>query len=980
MSAFDIRADAPGLLRTESLHISVKFDRTSETTGRVSWNIPMPAAGCSADNQAYCGIIVTLDTKPVSSTALPQDGTVYSSDPTASTNLHAGDKLGTAMVIGAFYNDRATTFFDVTGLLPNTPYYVSAFPSDCQFRYYREGVHAYSLDFKQTGTADTASTQVVILNEGSDPSGVQLIDSTGLQAGQDYDFKIHLGVEPAPNRPLRDQECALVPPSYTITVNGSVAQTYDDLIKEINRKFALIDGPTQSAVPPSAGTYVITGTPPALYVWDGFTHVAQEMLVQSTDPSAVVDGTYWYNPVTSALKVRNGVNWDTVTYIGYSTDPTAPICDTSVWLANNSTQAYRWNGTTWCSEVLINQSTDPSLVTVPCGAYWYNIDTEYLYSWNDDQHKWVSVDAIQSTVDPTTLVVGSYWFNETDHKLYMLGAGGWSLVSSVQYTATAPTVVVSNMVWFNTQTFELNIRNGGNTAWVSTAVISYPTDPRFPASCELWWEQIAANNITLHMWNASSSAWVTVTKFYEQSTDPSLPPTISQGTVWIDSNGIVYQWENNCFVPITPLTTNTDPTQLGDGTIWFDSTNHVFRIRQAGAWVLLAITTSGVDPAAMPAGTFWYNSPTLQRWNGAAWVVLSYNSAFVSPAVGTLWYNTTVNATYQWDGNQWVEYTHQARVELNCYNNLIFTHTKTGSLSFVRLEDITLFAALTATFRFDVTVPGIDGVSDIPSYAEDGIGTDVSADERNKLANEIRYALGYPVVDVEVAPEQIDLAITMAISELRARTSVAYTHGYFFMRTTGENQRYLLTNKIQGMHKIATVLSVQRITSAFLSSAHGAGVYGQIILQHLYNMGNFDILSYHLMAEYVKTLEIMFAGRLTFNWDEHKRELFIHNRMPFSEQVVMIEAMVDRSEQDIMNDRWTKEWIRRFATAKVKEMLSGIRGKFSTLPGAGGSVTLNASDLKMQAEAEIAACLQEIDDFIVDRPETIGYTSSFVFG
>lgn len=981
MSAFDIRADAPGLLRTESLHITIRFDRTSETTGRVSWNVPIPAAGCAAGDQAYCGILVTLDTKPVSSSALPQNGEIYSSDPTASTNLHAGDKLGTALVVGAFYNDRDTTYFDVTGLLPNTPYYVSGFPTDCQFRYYREGVHAYSVDFKQTGTADTASTQVVILNEGSDPSGVQLTDATGLLPATTYEFNVHLGVVPRPNRPMDDQECVLVPPKYTISVDGTDAVTYADLITEINRKFAMIDNPIQNITPPYAGAYVITGSPLKLYLWDGYAHIEQDMLAQSTDPSVVVNGTYWYNALTSSLQIWNG-SWSPVTYIPYATDPRQPVCDGSVWLAAGSTLAYRWNGTTWCTESLFDQTVDPSLVTVPCGSYWYNTATEFLYSWNDNEHKWVSVDAIQSPSDPTTLIDGSYWFDETTATLNVLTTGSWTNVANVQYAAVAPTVPVANMVWFNTDTFDLSIRNAGNTAWVDTASISYPTDPRFPGSCELWWEQVGVDDINLHMWSESASAWVNVTKFYEQSNDPSIPPTIPQGTIWIDDGGIVYEWENNCFVPVTALVTDIDPTLLPDGTIWNNTTNGLFYILSAGVWTALDLTTSEDDPSTMAPGTFWYNTsnPSLRQWNGATWVLLTFGTSYINPAVGMLWYSTSAANTYEWNGTEWVQYTSKARVELNCYNNLIFTHTKTGSLSFMRVEDISLFSALTVTFRTDGTVPGSDGISDVPSYAEDGIGSDTSTDERNKLGNEIRYALGYPVIDVEVAPEQLDLAINMALSELRARTSVAYTHGYFFMRTIGETQRYVLTNKIQGMHKIATVLSVTRLTSAFLSSAHGAGVYGQVILQHLYNMGNFDILSYHLMAEYVKTLEIMFAGRITFNWDEHKRELFIHNRQPFGEQMVLIEAMVDRTEQDIMNDRWCKEWIRRFATAKVKEMLSGIRGKFSTLPGAGGSVSLNASDLKLQAEAEIEACLQEIDDFIVDRPETIGYTTSFVFG
>ena len=47
-----------------------------------------------------------------------------------------------------------------------------------------------------------------------------------------------------------------------------------------------------------------------------------------------------------------------------------------------------------------------------------------------------------------------------------------------------------------------------------------------------------------------------------------------------------------------------------------------------------------------------------------------------------------------------------------------------------------------------------------------------------------------------------------------------------------------------------------------------------------------------------------------------------------------------------------KQWIRRFALALTKEMLGHVRGKFSTIPIPGESVTLNASDLLSQAKEE----------------------------
>ena len=55
-----------------------------------------------------------------------------------------------------------------------------------------------------------------------------------------------------------------------------------------------------------------------------------------------------------------------------------------------------------------------------------------------------------------------------------------------------------------------------------------------------------------------------------------------------------------------------------------------------------------------------------------------------------------------------------------------------------------------------------------------------------------------------------------------------------------------------------------------------------------------------------------------------------------------------------------KQWIRRFALALTKEMLGQVRGKFSTVPIPGESVTLNASDLLSQAKSEQDALREEL--------------------
>ena len=55
-----------------------------------------------------------------------------------------------------------------------------------------------------------------------------------------------------------------------------------------------------------------------------------------------------------------------------------------------------------------------------------------------------------------------------------------------------------------------------------------------------------------------------------------------------------------------------------------------------------------------------------------------------------------------------------------------------------------------------------------------------------------------------------------------------------------------------------------------------------------------------------------------------------------------------------------KQWIRNYSLALCKEMLGQIRGKFTTMPIPGESVTLNHSELLSQAKDEQEKLREEL--------------------
>lgn len=983
-SPLDIRNDAPGMLRTEAMGITLRFDRTGPSTGRISWNTPRPATGCTAEDQAYCGMVITIDTTSNNTSKLPVNGTVYGDDATADANLFAGDLIGTSKVVGAFYRDRTTTFFDITGIQENTPYFVSGFPVDCENRYYREGVHAYSLDYKQDGSQPTHGTQVMVLNTaGGGVGGVQPTDVTGLLPATTYSFEVQRGLVPKPDRPLNYQECMPVPFKDTISILGADATTFDDLLKAIQRELNRLGNPPEGPSAPNAGSYYYNTTTKVLALWDGHQHVTQPVIIQATAPNIASVGTYWFSTVTKLLQRYDGAVWQAVTVIPFSTDPASPQCETTYWF--DGVNGYTWTGNAWLKHTIYNQATDPSAFKdPPCGSFWYNTSTYELNSWDDTLQLWVSANAVQYGSAPNALANGAFWFDDTNKKLntWNVPAVGWNIDATARITETDPTTLsVAGTLWYNPATAVLKQRNLTNSAWVEIDVITFPTDPTAVTFCTNWWN---TTNDQMYVWDGIANTWNVVTSFWQQAVDPTLPPPFAEGDLWYNPvTQTLYYWENNCFKVTEYLSWPTDPrTTIPNGTVWHDTKNDLWFERTGAAWVPLNVTFAASDPTALAAGTLWINSTnnSLQQWNGIAWIALTYSTRPLTPATGSKWFNTVTNQLMVWDGYNWVLGTPLATIEFNCYGNFIFTDSTAGSLSWISIHDVDLFAHLAGYFSYGDPHPGSDGVSAEVSYEEIGIGTDGTNDERLKLQTEIRYALGYPTVDVEIQPEQLNQCIDIALQTFRANSSAAYTRGYFFLQIHAEHQKYLLTNKIQGMNKIVDVLGIHRLTSSFLSSAHGAGVYGQIVMQHLYNMGTFDLLSYHLMSEYTKTMEILFAGRITYNWNEQTRELHIHHRFAMSERMCLVEATVERTEQQLLSDRIARPWLRKWATAEAMMILANTRGKFQTLPGAGGGVSLNASDLRQQATTDKELCMTEIFDYIADTPEDYGIQSTFTFG
>ncbi len=970
-------SDSPGQIKREGQDITIRFIRTSETTGLITWNIPRPSAGCDSTTQAYDGIVVTIDNVAANyiSTS-PTDSKYYDADPTGDRDLHVGSKLDTAMVVGAFYSDKKTTSLVITGLSPKTPYYVSGYAVDAQARYHREGVHAYSLP---TGVDNKLSDDQSSYHDISIVSSLPLsLNSlTGLEATREYTFSI--------------QKCCK---RNNFTINGRDALTYRDLVMAINAAFAQATCTYRGPNPPNSGEYYLDIPNESLYLWDGWKNIEQDVIWSTIDPTVPVLGTYWYQPDLNKLFVHNSFGWSEVfNIINQESDPTIVVCG-QIWF--DGTDAWEWDGNHWSKLCVIESTRNPLFPPImTCNTFWYNTKDQELFQWSDSK-KWESALAVYWDVNPNVLIEGTYWFDENTETMMQLIGGDfievsiWSRESDSDGAFPAPPIPTPGMYWLIPSTGAFYQRNSSNSDWTELKYLSYPTDPRMRDTGDLWWN---SSTDRLYAWDELNLDWLEVSKFYQSELDPRIPPTLPECAIWYnpDTKQMVKILSANCDV-VDTIFSAVDPTNLYIGYIWY--WKNVWKEWDGVKWTVIDPIISNFDPFVVNDGVFWYDVDTMElfdRVNGS-WILTPYSTIPLVPNIGNTWFNTIENIFMEWDGVTWIPAMPIAFVEFRArtckeeYEALRFKTKRKGcsecSPEFeIIVEAGNLFSYLRPSVMYNDPVGGSTGLVGGPTYLQLGIGDDGSPVERRQLADTIRRALGYPSVTVELTKEQIDDSIDIALATVRKRSSYSYERALFFMDLLPNQQVYLMTNECVGYNKIVDINTIYRTRGSQFKGAYAWNdSFSMAALQQMYTLGTFDILTFHLTAQYAEILSELFAERIMFQWNEHTRLMKLHNVIGNRERV-LIDCVIERTEQSLIQDRELHDWIRRWAIAECKMMLSNIRGKFTTLPGPNGSTTLNSQELITQSENEKTQLLTEMEDTgLYQDIINVGARSSFLIG
>lgn len=462
--------------------------------------------------------------------------------------------------------------------------------------------------------------------------------------------------------------------------------------------------------------------------------------------------------------------------------------------------------------------------------------------------------------------------------------------------------------------------------------------PENPESGQVYYDPVDGK---IYMWSSDIQIWL------EVSEAPIIPrkraPFIEKG-IFLNSTDVKLKiWLNDQWNELnsTNARIKFGATTIPLGSVTAEPTVPPSAVTGDVIYITLPPTYAAptTREVQVKLGANWINlvSNLIQYYDGTDWVdtVVLDNPASPSdpqkPPQGEFYYNSTTKQLNVWNGNEWV--------------------------------------------RADTDQIGV------PTTDKIGIGTDGSYDERLRLMKILRTQLGSPKICVEITDEGLNIAIDNALDEYRRRSDTAYDHKYILMTLKQGQQLYHLNDPRDGTNKIVDVLAIHRINLLGVTAlSSDSNIYAQMFYNQYFQGAMVDILSMHLVNQMSEVFEKIFAGNLTYSWDESSRQLFINRRVMHGQERVILEVACERTEQELLTDRWAKQWLQSWAMGEALEQIGLIRSKFGTVPGPNGGITLNGAELLQMAQEHFTECLRQINDFEVGNSGVNWGNAAFLIG
>ena len=237
------------------------------------------------------------------------------------------------------------------------------------------------------------------------------------------------------------------------------------------------------------------------------------------------------------------------------------------------------------------------------------------------------------------------------------------------------------------------------------------------------------------------------------------------------------------------------------------------------------------------------------------------------------------------------------------------------------------------------------------------MANDIGYNNREELIKETQLRLADGIVDVELDREHYDVAIKKALSKYRQLSSGAVEESIIFITTQENVTEYTLPDE---------VMEVRRLYRRGIGTNSGGGTnfdpfdvaFNNMYMLQAGQIGGLAV--FDAFAQYKETIGRVFGSEYNFLWNRNTKVLKILRNVRHEEEVA-VGVYNYIPESILLKDVYASDWLAAYTLSQSKYMLGEARSKYTSgLPGAGGAIQLNGTELKAEAQAELEKLNEQI--------------------
>lgn len=221
--------------------------------------------------------------------------------------------------------------------------------------------------------------------------------------------------------------------------------------------------------------------------------------------------------------------------------------------------------------------------------------------------------------------------------------------------------------------------------------------------------------------------------------------------------------------------------------------------------------------------------------------------------------------------------------------------------------------------------------------------------KKSDIFKEIELRLGGGMIDVELDPDHYELALRKSLEKYRQRSENAVEESFVILELIEDVNEYTLADEIIEVKDI-----YRRSTGVSASSGNDfepfQAAYMQTYLLGTSRQGS--LATYDFLQQNRETMGRLFGAELMFTWRPQDNKLIIQRSIKAPDTVVL-HVYNKRPDDSILSDTYAGPWVKDYALAHAKLMLAEARGKFTQIAGPQGGTTMNADQLRSDAQQEI---------------------------